>query len=658
MGALRLHNFLKIHATSETFMASDFPVTVLQATGSGTYSGYGFVEVPYLADTKLKVVFNNITLNTDKQLIAGVVETTYDPKEKNIVGTEDVIDEVRALGDLFKEVFKLLGDSKKNLDDIDQLIADCKKGKIKEDECREKYKEKVDLAQKQYEEIEQKSKDLPEDVQKELEGIKPAVVLLASTSYVAWGDDSPKNLREIKKGYEKISIEAKFWQEIDQEFGVGNKEFDDFIKKLQKVSTYFKNCNNQDSWASYKDRGIVPECFWKNDKTEIPFTINDAPFVAGLIDGGYQEAKGIVDLSVGAAKLLDAYITSGIPCTKLEQTKSFAQRKAEVRKRLVLLYGEDSFIGKTLQIPIAKVELNYIQHCEQAKKLRADTKATLTELYEMVNSWEEVKTLYDEVKKDFTNYLSEVSKLDNKGRYEIGTLVVPVGTIFIPAVGQASKMGRTKELLKGIKGLSKVKKKELFEEIVKKSGGKVDVFVPSKLSNKLTGSLKEIFDKLYKAGYKISDDGTTILFKNANDLPIAKISDDALHIKIPNNHGGGGWARQSNTPNALNALNKTNTGEPLYRIGTLNRSTASEAQYWSLENPLDVKNINEFSQKYGIPKENLKTGEFFVEIGKPKQDIPRISREAPGVGGNTGGSIEIVVPVNGVKLESFHTIKF
>jgi hypothetical protein len=60
MSAPRLHNFLKIQATGETFMAGDFPVTVIESSGSGSYSGTGFVEVPYLGDTKLKVVFKNI----------------------------------------------------------------------------------------------------------------------------------------------------------------------------------------------------------------------------------------------------------------------------------------------------------------------------------------------------------------------------------------------------------------------------------------------------------------------------------------------------------------------------------------------------------------------------------------------------------------------
>nr|WP_260393513.1 fibronectin type III domain-containing protein [Riemerella anatipestifer] len=67
---------------NEVFMAGDFPVTVLEAQGSnGIYSGTGYIVVPYLADTKVKVSFNNIKLNTDRKLIEGIIETTYDPNE-------------------------------------------------------------------------------------------------------------------------------------------------------------------------------------------------------------------------------------------------------------------------------------------------------------------------------------------------------------------------------------------------------------------------------------------------------------------------------------------------------------------------------------------------------------------------------------------------
>ena len=70
---------------NEVFTAGDFPVTVITAQGTaGNYTGEGFIQVPYLADTKIKVTFNNIQLNSEKQLINGTVETAYDANESAV----------------------------------------------------------------------------------------------------------------------------------------------------------------------------------------------------------------------------------------------------------------------------------------------------------------------------------------------------------------------------------------------------------------------------------------------------------------------------------------------------------------------------------------------------------------------------------------------
>ena len=75
---------------NEVFTAGDFPVTVITAQGTaGNYTGEGFIQVPYLADTKIKVIFNNIQLNSDKQLINGTVETAYDTEEGNVMEGEE-----------------------------------------------------------------------------------------------------------------------------------------------------------------------------------------------------------------------------------------------------------------------------------------------------------------------------------------------------------------------------------------------------------------------------------------------------------------------------------------------------------------------------------------------------------------------------------------
>jgi hypothetical protein len=109
-------------------------------------------------------------------------------------------------------------------------------------------------------------------------------------------------------------------------------------------------------------------------------------------------------------------------------------------------------------------------------------------------------------------------------------------------------------------------------------------------------------------------------------------------------------AAQSIAPEALAARVKVEQGATLYRIGTMGRSDAAEAQYWALENPMNPG----YAERYGIPPSNVVKPDF-VETATLKPGTPFITRPAPGVGGNSGGAIEVVVPRNGVVLKSFGT---
>ncbi|WP_288446739.1 fibronectin type III domain-containing protein [uncultured Chryseobacterium sp.] len=97
---------------NDVFMAGDFPVTILEISGgNGTYSGKGWIDIPYLSGVKVKVDLNNIQLNTDKKLIGGVVETTYDPEEKNVVGLSSGLND---LGNLFTEIVSAINNALSN----------------------------------------------------------------------------------------------------------------------------------------------------------------------------------------------------------------------------------------------------------------------------------------------------------------------------------------------------------------------------------------------------------------------------------------------------------------------------------------------------------------------------------------------------------------
>ncbi|RKN76814.1 hypothetical protein [Ulvibacterium marinum] len=118
-----------------------------------------------------------------------------------------------------------------------------------------------------------------------------------------------------------------------------------------------------------------------------------------------------------------------------------------------------------------------------------------------------------------------------------------------------------------------------------------------------------------------------------------------------------GAAIQSSTKSAQEARVIVENGGSLYRIGTLGKSHAAEAQFWALENPLE--NPQAFSKKYGIPIENIENADF-IEIGtlnKGNNFITRPAPAAPGSATNSGGGIEVVTPSGAVELQSFHVIK-
>ncbi len=94
-------------SVGEVFTAGDFPVTVNQVSGSnGNFSGIGYITVPYLFDTKIGISFNNIKINTDKQLIEGIVLTDYDADWGGIIDAGEVVEDVKDAGNEVLEVFE------------------------------------------------------------------------------------------------------------------------------------------------------------------------------------------------------------------------------------------------------------------------------------------------------------------------------------------------------------------------------------------------------------------------------------------------------------------------------------------------------------------------------------------------------------------------
>jgi TANFOR domain-containing protein len=78
--------------SGDVILAGDFPVKLITVQGQGNFTGTGYITIPFIGKVAVKVRFSNITVNTDKQLIGGVIETTYDKDAKQLVDLDKAID--------------------------------------------------------------------------------------------------------------------------------------------------------------------------------------------------------------------------------------------------------------------------------------------------------------------------------------------------------------------------------------------------------------------------------------------------------------------------------------------------------------------------------------------------------------------------------------
>ena len=109
-----------------------------------------------------------------------------------------------------------------------------------------------------------------------------------------------------------------------------------------------------------------------------------------------------------------------------------------------------------------------------------------------------------------------------------------------------------------------------------------------------------------------------------------------------------GAAVQSMSEAAIAARAEVQGGATLWRMGTTGVSEAGEAQFWALEHPFSPG----FAGRYGIPAANVANANF-LESAVLGADVPFVTRIAPGIGGNVGGGIEVVLPSGGATLQGF-----
>jgi len=162
---------------NEVFTAGDFPVVVRAAMGSnGYYTGWGYITLPFLESIKevvdvanvvsggdvnigkfsrIRVEFENIKINTDYQLVEGMVETSYDAEWSGIVDVDQAIADIKMTLAQLVELLSNIGiDSatRENIKTLTEMLVQQAQEELPEPiaEKLQSATEKMDTAKEQY----------------------------------------------------------------------------------------------------------------------------------------------------------------------------------------------------------------------------------------------------------------------------------------------------------------------------------------------------------------------------------------------------------------------------------------------------------------------------------------------------------------------------
>ncbi|MFD2099908.1 fibronectin type III domain-containing protein [Flagellimonas iocasae] len=239
----------------EVFRAGDFPVTVVEIQGNnGRFSGKGVITVPYLADTKIAVGFTNIKINTDYELIDGIVETNYDPSWGNIGNVDAFVEDI---GNLFNSITELLSNYRGTEEEV-SLLQELNQ------------QQDANIAELLF------SPHITAETKNELVANQEVYNTLSedliaeSTSEDGYDTGSGMANQVIQKNNE---LQASIEKAEDEVF-VGDAYtvlstdgvYKEVLEKVKTIAEYLKEstelCREQ-GWGSYKDQGVFPYCLWK-----------------------------------------------------------------------------------------------------------------------------------------------------------------------------------------------------------------------------------------------------------------------------------------------------------------------------------------------------------------------------------------------------------
>lgn len=188
----------------DQILAGDFPVRLTSVSGAGTFQGTGYVMIPFLSDTRVKVKFSNITVNTSHQLLSGVIQTTFDSTAAQVVAVDDAIQTVKDLASVVNDLAHLTIDSDYLI--VKELADEIRK--LAEDELPEDLKDRIN-----------KAADNLEQTKKNYDAAKAEY-------------DNAKTPEEKAAAKDKKDKAAAAFDEAKKEVDAVNKEKEEFVKSV------------------------------------------------------------------------------------------------------------------------------------------------------------------------------------------------------------------------------------------------------------------------------------------------------------------------------------------------------------------------------------------------------------------------------------------
>ena len=313
------------------------------------------LEPPHKTGIKFSLKFNNIQLNSEKQLINGTVETAYDTEEGNIIDLKSVGELLSELSDIFKKENPTEEDEKKyeeirqqwefyfsNIDDIGMSEEDKRKfERIKANMFHASLSKMTDKERENASKAAQAGQKLFKKYEKEFNVMSSAKKIIQEMALDEKTDEikNAKNIIYFVNGHYSRILPGpsyglkKYWDYFDDNTNRHQKEYMDYFNfsSQNTVILYLNGSSIIEFDQDFRDRFRIGQKFielaLKKDinlakKTSAVVAHSEGvAYSAGIIEELYKnkaEIKEAVYLSADEGAEKGAYTNPNVPTYQIE----------------------------------------------------------------------------------------------------------------------------------------------------------------------------------------------------------------------------------------------------------------------------------------------------------------------------------------------------